>query len=153
MKYLALALILVASPASAHEFLFPQGGYLCNPKSPRSACAIVHAREAAGRVVLDGWYKSAYSILAASPKACVVAGSDTQLVIHAMAAGAGRGQNGYSPWIGIDPDNAEYARWMKRSAWGRRIYAHAKAQGWLERPEPQTLLAADLIAMGVPACR
>ena len=153
MKYLALALALIVSPAKAHEFLSPQGGYLCNPKASSSACAVLRKREAAGPVRLDGWYKAAYSILAASPKACVVAGSDTQVVIFAMAAGSGRGRNGYSPWNGIEPDNADYARWMKRSAWGRRIYAQAKADGWLTRPEPHTLDAADLIALGVPGCR
>lgn len=144
-----LVLLCVASPASAHEFL--QGGWLCNPSVPYSACNVIREREAAGPLRLDGWYRSAHTLLVGSPKACIVPGSDTQFLFHAISVGPEHGP--FGPWSNISHGNAEYARWMQRSPWGRRVYAYVSAQGWLDTPEFHTLTGEQLIALGVPVCK
>ena len=150
-RFALLIALLFSTQAPAHEFL--QGGYLCNPQVWYSTCYMVRQREATGRVALDGWYKSADTLYVGSPKACIVPGSDTQLLFHAITIGNGRGPIGYSIWNGISHNNAEYASLMRRSPWGKRVYDYVNSQGWLDTPELHTLTGEQLIALGVPACR
>jgi hypothetical protein len=147
---IGLALILYAVvPAAAHEFF--QGGWICRPDVPYSACNVVREREASGQVRIDMWARSAYTIIVASPKACIVRGSDTQFLFHAIVVGNGRGAIP-SAWNGISHNNAEYAFWMNRSPWGRNIYKYVNGRGWLDTPELHALTGEQLISLGVPVC-
>ena len=99
MKKLVFALALfAAAPAAAWEFV--QGGYICHPglshgRGPYNACTDVAWREAQGRVVLDGRYKSAGTLLLGSPKACTTARSE--FLFH----GTGAYRPDRSPWDGF----------------------------------------------------
>jgi len=139
--------LLASAPASAWEFI--QGGYVCNPRATVTfdGCKATAAREATGRVVLDGWYKSAGTLLLGSPKACTTARSE--FLFH----GSGAYREGRSPWDGFIGNDPQSKRMMERSAWGRRIQAHLEAIGALDTPAYTTLSGAELIVrFGVPAC-
>ena len=146
----AAALIFASVPAGAWEFI--QGGFVCYPGARAgvgefSACQAIAAREAQGRVVLDGWYKSAGALLLGSPKACTTARSE--FLFH----GSGAYREGRSPWDGFIGNDPQSKRMMERSAWGRRIQAHLEAIGALDTPAYTTLSGAELIVrFGVPAC-
>lgn len=153
MKKLVFAFVLfVTAPASVGAWEFIQGGYICHSglshgHGPYNACTDVAWREARGRVVLDGWYKSAGALLLGSPKACVTARSE--FLFH----GSGAYREGRSPWDGFVGNDPVSKRMMERSPWGRRIQAHLERTGALETPAFTTLSGAELIArFGVPAC-
>ncbi len=149
---LQIATILILLPVSASAFEFIQGGFVCYPGARAgvgefSACQEISAREGRGAVRLDGWYKSAGTLLLGSPKACV-ASLDSQFLFH------GTGLHGVGgPWVGFVGDDPASRAMMQRSAWGRRIHAYVKAQGWLDTPAFNTLTGAQVVAMGVPTCR
>lgn len=151
-KFMFLAAILgaglcAAAPAAAWEFV--EGGYVCNPgaRVTFNACGETAARESRGAVVLDGWYKSAGTLLLGSPKAGTTARSE--FLFH----GSGAYREGRSPWDGFIGNDPQSKRMMERSAWGRRIQAHLEAIGALDTPAYTTLSGAELIVrFGVPAC-
>lgn len=144
-------LLLASVPAGAWEFI--QGGYVCHPRlshgsGPYNACTDVAWREASGAVRLDGWYKSAGTLLLGSPKACTTARSE--FLFH----GTGAYREDRSPWDGFIGNDPISKRMMERSPWGRRIQAHLEATGALDTPAYTTLSGAELIVrFGVPACR
>ena len=153
MKRLTLILCLIASPALAHEFL--QGGVECDIRVPYSTCQALALREAVpGPLRLDGWYKSADTVYLASPKACIVRGSDTQFLFH--AAIDPRRARGVIPsaWNGIvrGRGDAWYNMMMERSPWGKRIFAKGLREGWFDTIAYTTLTGEEAIALGVPAC-
>ncbi len=78
---------------------------------------------------------------------------DYIMFIAAIGIGPERGPIWQPTWSNISHGNAEYARWMNRSAWGRRIYDHVQSMGWLDRPDFHTLTGEDMIALGVPGCK
>lgn len=140
--------LLVSVPASAWEFV--QGGYVCNPTTrvTFSACSEIAVREKRGVVRLDGWYKSAGTLLLGSLNACTTARSE--FLFH----GSGTYREGRSPWEGFVGNDPQSKRMMERSAWGKRIQAYLERTGALETPAFTTMTGADLIArFGVPACR
>ena len=142
---LALALG-AAMPAAAHEF--NHGGPLCNPAVPYSACYEIAAQHGAQKR-LDGWYVSAGTTWLGYPGSCVVAGSDTRFLFHAMTYPTAPGS---SPWAGIVHDEPAYRAMMTRSKWGAHIYNVVRSRGWLETPELHEMSGDEAVALGAPRC-
>jgi hypothetical protein len=155
MKRIVIALTLLTTPARAFEFKYPQGCI-----DDRTAGAELLAREASHQRIIPadgGWYKSCGTLFIASPKACIVPGSDVQALFHGAHARRGGMQavTRDSPWQGFVPGDVDpyYRGMMQRSPWGKRIYAHILRSGWLDTPAYSTLYGDDLMRLGVPVCK
>jgi len=107
---------------------------------------IAHYREAiskaSGAHVISGDCMSACTLWLSYKHSCVE--PDAKLWFHA----ASHGMNG-NPWRNVDPAASEDVL----NSYPPRLRAFLKAQGWMERPDYNTLSGRELAALGVPLCR
>jgi len=98
--------------------------------------------QASGAHVISGDCMSACTLWLSYKHSCVE--PDAVLWFHA----ASHGMNG-NPWKDIDPVASENVL----QSYPPRLRAFLKAQGWMERPDYNTLSGRELAALGVPLCR
>jgi len=98
--------------------------------------------KASGRHVISGDCMSACTLWLSYRHSCVE--PDAVLWFHA----ASHGMNG-NPWKDIDPAASEQIL----QSYPTRLRAFLKAQGWMDRPDYNTLSGRELAALGVPLCR
>jgi hypothetical protein len=107
---------------------------------------IAHYREAiskaSGAHVISGDCMSACTLWLSYKHSCVE--PDAVLWFHA----ASHGMNG-NFWRDIDPAASEDVL----QTYPPRLRAFLKAQGWMKRPDYNTLSGRELAALGVPLCR
>jgi hypothetical protein len=98
--------------------------------------------KASGRHVISGDCMSACTLWLSYRHSCVE--PDAKLWFHAASRGLVA-----NPWRDIDPGASEQVL----HSYPPRLRAFLKAQGWMERPDYNTLSGSELAALGVPLCR
>ena len=98
--------------------------------------------QASGMHVISGDCMSGCTLWLSYRRTCVE--PDAKLWFHAASRGMVA-----NPWRDLDPAASEQVL----HSYPPRLRAFLKAQGWMERPDYNTLSGRELAALGVPLCR
>ncbi|HTO78356.1 MAG TPA: hypothetical protein VMJ31_01125 [Methylocystis sp.] len=102
----------------------------------------IEISKASGTHVISGDCMSACTLWLSYRHSCVE--PDARLWFHAASRGMVA-----NPWRDLDPAASEQVL----HSYPPRLRAFLKAQGWMERPDYNTLSGRELAALGVPLCR
>jgi hypothetical protein len=139
----AVLLAAASSPVGADEsdgFLSVFSRHL--DRGGRIAHYRADISKASGTHVISGDCMSACTLWLSYRHSCVE--PDARLWFHAASRGMVA-----NPWRDIDPAASEQVL----HSYPPRLRAFLKAQGWMERPDYNTLSGIELAALGVPLCR
>ena len=139
----AVLLAAASSPVRADEsdgFLSVFSRHL--DRGGRIAYYRADISKASGAHVISGDCMSACTLWLSYKHSCVE--PDAKLWFHAASRGMVA-----NPWRDIDPAASEQVL----HSYPPRLRAFLKAQGWMERPDYNTLSGRELAALGVPLCR